>query len=321
MAAAAWTWLSSKPNVEAGGQEPDPAEAPVAIRCVVLVVELALSSGAAFLLLLTSSVMGTLVRGLLHALLPAVGCTFVSEDAVGQVCEAAAFGWGLVTFMSWFFQRPKLDLVRRLTGFGWRGVKTCVASVVLHVVALMALALWQRQAEAPALVSWMNVEAAVRRPDGSVASVEILQSLLLAPMKEELFFRGVIVLVAINRLRSVTWSALISSFLFAAIHLANVGAQYSGSYVAFQVLWASLVGLFLALKLAVSGSLVECFVLHGINNLFAFAVAKTTAMDVTQPIVCVSVLVALAIYSVAIVRQFQLLPRTARSDTAGLKDR
>ncbi|KAH7479941.1 Unconventional myosin-Va [Phytophthora ramorum] len=321
----AWTWLSSRPNgVLAALQTPDtdaveadkalpPADVPLVIRCVVLVMELALVSGGAFLLLLTSAMTGSVAR----ALLTLPGDRLVSVDAVVRVCEVATFGWGLVALVSWFFHRPQREIVRRLTGFGWSNTTSCLLSVLLHSMAIMVLVLWQRGREDEVLVSMANVHAALHRPDGSLATAEILQNLLLAPAKEELFFRGVIVLVALNRLQNARWSALVSSVLFAAIHLVNlrhVDTRYSASYVAFQVAWALLVGLFLALKLAVSGSLLECLVLHAINNIFALSVSKQASVDVSQPLASISVLVALTMYAVAIARQLQLLGRRTRSD-------
>lgn len=116
--------------------------------------------------------------------------------------------------------------------------------------------------------------------------------------------------MAINRLQSVKWGASISSILFAVIHLANarhLGAQLSASYLVFQVAWALLVGLFLALELAASGSLVECVVLHMINNLFALGVARNATVDLTQPQVLTSMLASFTIYAVAIAKQLQAL--------------
>ncbi|KAL4169059.1 hypothetical protein KRP22_009988 [Phytophthora ramorum] len=325
MLPVAWTWLSSRPNgVLAALQTPDtdaveadkalpPADVPLVIRCVVLVMELALVSGGAFLLLLTSAMTGSVAR----ALLTLAGDRLVSVDAVVRVCEVATFGWGLVALVSWFFHRPQREIVRRLTGFGWSNTTSCLLSVLLHSMAIMVLVLWQRGREDEVLVSMANVHSALHRPDGSLATAEILQNLLLAPAKEELFFRGVLVLVALNRLQNAKWSALLSSVLFAAIHLANlrhVDTRYSASYVAFQVAWALLVGLFLALKLAVSGSLLECLVLHAINNIFALSVSKQASVDVSQPLASFSVLVALTMYAVAIARQLQLLGRRTRSD-------
>ncbi|KAG6621323.1 putative peptidase family U48 [Phytophthora cinnamomi] len=316
-----WAWLThrSEPNgvlaaltalqpdaAETEEKTPTPplVELPPAVRWVLLLMELALVGGGGFLLLLTSSVITALVRGLLSA----AGDGFALEGVVVRVCEAAAFAWGLVVFMGWFFRVHKRDLVRRLSGFGWRSGKTCMVSVLLHSVAVVVFtSVW----------TWENVWLAAYRSDGSLATAELMQNLLLAPMKEELFFRGVVVLVAVNRLQSVKWGAWISSVLFAAIHLANarhLGMQYSASYVVFQVLWALLVGGFLALKLAVSGSLTECIALHTINNIFALGVAKNVAMDMTQPGMYTSMLASIAIYAVVIAKQLQALQRTTLRD-------
>ncbi|KAE9114753.1 hypothetical protein PF010_g9592 [Phytophthora fragariae] len=313
-----WSWLSPEPNgalAALAALQPDateaektptptptPAELPLAVRWVLLVMELALVSGGAFLLLLSSSVIGALVRGLLGA------------GVVVQLCEAAAFGWGLVTFLSWFFHVPKRDFVRRLAAFGRREGRTCMVSVLLHSVATVALTTWS---EDQRVWSWENARAAVHRSDGSLATAEMMKNLLLAPMTEELFFRGMLVLVTVNRLGSVEWGASVSSVLFAAIHLANarhLGTQYSASYLVFQVLWALLVGLFLALKLVVSGSLVECFALHTINNVFALGVARNAAMNLTQPGVCVSILASFSAYALVIAKQLQALRHKASRD-------
>lgn len=318
-AAVAWSWLSTPHNTDASGHEKltTASELPVIIRSVLLAMELALASGSAFLLLLISSVIGAAVRSFLRTLLTVEDEPLALPVIASQICETLTFCYGLVTFMSWFFQRPSREFVRRLTGCGWSDVKACVVSLVLHSVAVVILSWWQKQSNEQELVSWKNVEAAVRGPDGSLAVVELVQSLLLAPVKEELFFRGVLVLVAMNRLPTARWSAFISSVLFAAIHLVNarrLGTHYSASYMAFQVLWALVVGLFLALKLAVSGSLVQCFLLHIINNVFALGVAKTIALDLARPLPLVPVLSALAIYGLAIARQLELLRCQARQD-------
>uniref|UniRef100_A0AAV1VNQ8 CAAX prenyl protease 2/Lysostaphin resistance protein A-like domain-containing protein n=1 Tax=Peronospora matthiolae TaxID=2874970 RepID=A0AAV1VNQ8_9STRA len=316
-----WTWLYATPNGIVALQELDsdvvtlkrprrPTDLPVAVRCIVLVTELSLVSGGAFMLLLTSSSIGVLVRSPSHVLLAATANDPVVEDTFVQICETVAFGYGLVASMSCFFRRSKQDLAQRLTGCGWCGVKTISVSVAIHSAAILVLVLLQEQAKVQVLVSWCNVEAAMHQSDRPLATAEIVQNLLLAPVKEELFFRGAVVLVTINRMQSVKWSAAVSAILFATIHLANtrhVGAQYSVSYVAFQVLWAFLVGLFLALKFAVSGSVVVCLVLHVINNTFALAMSKTTEVSLTHPLVAFSVIAAVVIYCLAITKQLQRL--------------
>ncbi|CAI5743200.1 unnamed protein product [Hyaloperonospora brassicae] len=317
-----WRWLYAKTNgvltlqaLDSDGVVPKqtltPTDLPVVIRCIVLVSELTVVTGGAFMLLLTSSVIGVVVRSLLHVSLAATTKDVLLENTfIQQICETVAYAWGLGAFMSCFVRRSKRDLARRLTGFGWGGYRTCCVSLTLHFVTTVVLVLLQQQTTSPALVSWTNVTTALYRPDGSFAATAIIQKLLLAPMKEELFFRGAVVLVTINRLQSAKWSAVISAALFAAVHLANarhVGAQYSASYVAFQVLWASLVGLFLALELAVSGSVVVCFVLHVINNTFALTMSTTDDVILTQPLVAFSVIAALVIYFVAIANQLRRL--------------
>ena len=318
-----WRWLYAKPNGVLALQALDsdevvpkqtltPTDLPVVVRCIVLVSELTVVTGGAFMLLLTSSVIGVVVRSLLHVSLAATAMDVVLENTfIQQICETVSYAWGLVAFMSCFVRRSKRDLARRLTGFGWGGYRTCCVSMTLHFVATVVLVLLQQQTTSPsAVVAWTNVTTAMYRPDGSLAATAIIQKLLLAPLKEELFFRGAVVLATINRLQSVKSSAVISAALFAAVHLANarhVGAQYSASYVAFQVLWAFLVGLFLALEHAVSGSVVVFLVLHVINNTFALTISTTDDVILTHPLVTFSVIAALAIYFMAIAKQLRRL--------------
>lgn len=301
---ATWKWLSTAPtngilialhSPDADAKSPLSVDLPAAVGRVVLFVELVLVSSGAFLLLVSTSVFGSLLRSSL------------GDNVFVHICENAAFSWGLVILMTKFLQLPNRNFVRRLLRFRWSGVKTCIVSVLCHSMAVMVFRLWTKD---QGLVSWGNVDAAVRWADGSLATEELVQKLVLAPIKEELLFRGVVMLVAMNRLQNDKRSASVSSFLFVAIHLVNarhIGSHYSTSYVAFQLLWAWLVGLFLALNLAISGSLAECVVLHAINNVFALGVSKTSTIDVTQPSQFFSVLLALTIYLVAIARQLQLL--------------
>ncbi|KAL7679447.1 putative sterile alpha and TIR motif-containing protein [Plasmopara halstedii] len=296
-----WKWLMTKRNngilaaLESPNAVPASANMPVAICRVVFVMELVLVSSAAFLLVVSSSIFGSIVRNLL------------GEIVIFHICETAALGWGLVILIAKFLQLPRMNIVRHFTRFRWSSLRTCFASLQLHFLALVAINLWGQD---QGLLYWRNVNAAVHQADGSIAIDEIVQILILAPIKEELLFRGMIMLVAINRLQNLKSSALLSSFLFATVHLINarhIGSQYSASYVAFQIFWAWLVGLFLALNLAITGSLMECIILHIINNIFALGVSKISAIDITQPSLCCLVLAALIVYSVAIARQLHLL--------------
>lgn len=317
----AWNWLSTEPNgvlvALSALQAPDEAKAkvsptasalPPVIAGVVLVMELALVGGATFLLLLSSSVAGKLVRSILHVLL--AGC--IQEDAVVNIIEAAVFCWGLLALiMGRFFRRPKQELGRRLWTFRRHNATSCMLSVLLHCVAVVAVLQYGDQH----LVSWEHIHSALFRQDGSVDAANALQRLLLTPLKEELFFRGTIMLVTFNRMHSVRLSVILSTSLFAAIHLTNIkriGSTYSASYVALQVVWAGLVGGFLALKFANTGSLMECLVLHSINNAFSLAVPKQAMITLSQSSIASVVATGVAIYGIAIARQLQNLQHSAK---------
>ena len=115
-----WRWLYAKLNgvlavqtLDSDGVVPTqpltPTYLPVVIRCIVLVSELILVTGGAFMLLLASSVIGALVRSLLHVSLAAVAKDVVLENIFIQICKTVAYGWGLVAFMICFVRRSKRD--------------------------------------------------------------------------------------------------------------------------------------------------------------------------------------------------------------------
>lgn len=283
----------------------DRAALPKAIMVVVLCMEIALVLGVGFLLLLSSSVAGTFVRSLLKH-----GAGFDTAGVDG-ILSASIFLWGVLSVMGWFFQTDRAVLIREL---GLLQVSGTSIKVVLAFVAAEALLVsgisWLESSglvsshldpSRHAIFSWENALVS----SGAPASA-LLDTLILAPLKEELFFRGLVFLVVWNRLQlvsestsvsslvpalAVTKSALFANALFAGVHLANLrklGSEYSLSYVVYQVGFAWLVGTFLSLRFAISKSLLECVLLHVVNNAFAMAVSKGFVVDFQDPVTRIS---------------------------------
>lgn len=285
-----WTWLDGSANngvmaVLSALQETPPARPatanatdklpplPLSFRLVVLWVELVALAGAAFLLLQLSWITGSVVASVCES----VGC--LHDKIVAKSVECFATVGGLLTLMGWFFNQRKVDVAAAL--LGWRRV--CYGLVLgyfaLHLGLLLVVVKVER----------LQVESAHKLPfDQPGLQIETgLKALLLAPLVEELTFRGLAFQVVLNRTASVRAAISTSSVLFALLHLANlrkVLESESVTGVVLQVCLALTVGVLLSVRVSASGSLFECLLLHAINNLFAVRMASQFGgnVDVTR---------------------------------------
>lgn len=267
-------------------------ELPRAFAVVVLVMELVLVLGVAFLLLLSSSVAGAVAQSVVttairHTDSHAVGAV------VGTVVRTCAFALGVLRFTSWFFQRSLATLttdlgLRTLSIASMRYVACYMLVQTFVVSSVMSCERWRRHSIGvetdQALFAWANVP--------TTDALALLESLVLAPVREELFFRGLVAPVVWNRIGATTplsLSSALASALFALAHLTNLRlATMSRSYVLYQVAFAWLVGAFLTLRLAVSRSLLECSALHAVTNAFALLVSPAASVAFSDPLVVAS---------------------------------
>lgn len=258
------------------------APLPPVVAGVVLCMEVALALGVGQLLLGVGSVVSAVMRAVLRSFATS-NESFAS--ATGEVASVAAFLSGALSFTGWFFQTRRSALVRdlglaRLPRASAAAVVALAAAQTLVVASIMWLERLLRGADERTLFSWSDNAA-------STSLFTLLNTLLLAPLREELFFRGIVFLLVWNRMgtASVQRSAVLASALFALVHLVNarsVSATYSRSYVAYQMSFAALVGVFLSLRFAVSQSLLECVLLHAVNNSFALLVDTQASVDLTD---------------------------------------
>jgi hypothetical protein len=93
---------------------------------------------------------------------------------------------------------------------------------------------------------------------------------ILAPLTEEIYFRG-IVMGWIRRHWGMVWAIGLSSLVFALLHLKWLTPGGTGGLVVTAELVA--MGVLLALVAARTGSLWASFITHGVNNLCAALVA------------------------------------------------
>jgi membrane protease YdiL (CAAX protease family) len=90
--------------------------------------------------------------------------------------------------------------------------------------------------------------------------------IVVAPISEEVFFRGFFYGALRNRL-GVVWATVISAALFGAIHITS-----SDTLPLIPVL--ALLGAILCLLYEKTGSLYPCIALHAVNNAIAYAVPE-----------------------------------------------
>jgi membrane protease YdiL (CAAX protease family) len=109
---------------------------------------------------------------------------------------------------------------------------------------------------------------------------------LMAPLAEELFFRGLLFPVLRSRF-GVVWGVLVSGALFSLVHALGSPAE---ALIVLFVLGAGLCLLYLR-----TGSLLPCIGLHALNNAISFAVTKEMEWPVAIVTVVGSVVVSVAI--------------------------
>jgi membrane protease YdiL (CAAX protease family) len=132
-----------------------------------------------------------------------------------------------------------------------------------------------------------DITEEIKSEDGALALAGYVGiTCLIAPLAEELFFRGLLFPVMRARF-GVAWGVVVTGALFAVVHA--VGSPPETLIVLF-VLGAGLCLLYLR-----TGSLLPCVGLHALNNAIAFASTKEMAWPVWLLTVVGSVIVTVSI--------------------------
>jgi membrane protease YdiL (CAAX protease family) len=129
----------------------------------------------------------------------------------------------------------------------------------------------------------------IKSEDGALAVAGYIGlTCLIAPLAEELFFRGLLFPVLRSR-TGVVWGVVLTGALFSLVHALGSPAL---SLVVLFVLGAGLCLLYLR-----TGSLLPCIGLHALNNSISFAVTKDMAWPfaVLTIVGCVVVTVAIGL--------------------------
>ncbi|ETO28931.1 hypothetical protein RFI_08195 [Reticulomyxa filosa] len=117
----------------------------------------------------------------------------------------------------------------------------------------------------------------------------VIRIIVFAPLIEEIVCRGFIFLILIkyvsnsNRFRLI----VISSFIFALIHLSNLfqsANTVSDEYLVLQIVYGFIVSIFYGTRMMCNDlCIVECIILHVFNNLISlFAMPPFRSVDVWQ---------------------------------------
>jgi membrane protease YdiL (CAAX protease family) len=249
--------LSPHDAVAMPGASPGPPP-PLAARLVLLWLELVGVVGAALLLLQVAWVAGTTTSSAWRVALPSS-----DGQVVARASEGAVTALGLLSLAGWLLCRPRRSLALKLLAPRRVRLPLLLLYVMVHAAAL----------------SLMPRARLLSATDASTDYARLLTTLIVAPLTEELFFRGLALQLVLNRTHSPRAAATVSSLLFALLHLANTrklgtSSQLTPADLALQIAWAILVGAFLAMQILATGSLAESVLLHIINNLFAASMGK-----------------------------------------------
>lgn len=147
---------------------------------------------------------------------------------------------------------------------------------------------------------WVYSMTPLLAPSGGLNLPHLLEVAVLAPLREELVFRGILVSTFYRRvggqapdrkLRAILMSAL----FFGAVHAVNLlNPAFSKPYVIAQVVFGVLVGAAYGCELAL-GSLWGCIVLHMVNNL-ASSVVDMQALN-NHPLIWAAFAESLLVYA------------------------
>lgn len=194
------------------------------------------------------------------------GILVLSVEAVAAVAGLVASLWflnRLARNVGFFIQdigiRGRLDL--RSLRIGVLGA--CASLGALAIGALVTLLLF------PNSMQDTNPVAELAASGGIWGAIlALVRGVVIAPVAEEVFFRGVLFMGLWRRLGSFWWAAVLSSLAFAAVHPTLLGG----------LLPLMGVGIVACVILRETGSLIPCAVMHAVYNGLLLVLAAVYGM-------------------------------------------
>jgi uncharacterized protein len=252
----------------AGDLAPVPAWAPLAAMIAAFVV-------------------ATLAYVLIAAVIEASGGDVSGGGPPGLVISATLVqDVALVAAAVWFASMWAKRLVPASFGLRRVALRSAVGWAALAFVAF-----WILTAIYVSLVGQPDQQELTRdlRDEESLAALIGYGVLLafVAPLAEELFFRGFVFGVLRERL-GIAWGAVTTGVVFGLVHVAGSPIETVGVLV--------ILGVLLCLLYQRTGSLLPCIALHAINNGISFAATKSVPWPAAIAIViaCAGAAVAVA---------------------------
>lgn len=179
-------------------------------------------------------------------------------ESNGMVLIAGTLASTLVCVpLLWFLVSRRETDVRRFLRVQGASVRS-IASWSMGLVVLAAISDLISLALGRPVVSDFMLEMYATAPPVLLC----LALILAAPLFEEIFFRGFLMSALESRGVSVAIGAVVSAALWASIHL---------QYDLYEMGMIFLMGLLLAAARTSTGSLVPCFVMHGVANVIALS--------------------------------------------------
>jgi membrane protease YdiL (CAAX protease family) len=236
--------------------------------------------------MIAAFVVATFAYVVLAAVISAGGGNVTAGGPPGLVIVATLIqDAALVAAAVWFAAR----WAKRLTPASF-GLRRVALRRAVGWAALAFVAFWILTAIYVSLVGQPDQQELTRdlRDEQSLTALVAYGVLLafVAPLAEELFFRGFVFGVLRERL-GVGWGAITTGVVFGLVHVAGSPIETVGVLV--------ILGVLLCLLYQRTGSLLPCIALHAINNAISFAATKSVPWPGAAVIVIVSAGAAVAV--------------------------
>jgi len=218
-----------------------------------------------FVLLITvlvPVVLAVIIKALQAVTLPAFLHSIIGNERIaGAIIDLAALSTE-ISLIVWILRKYHTNLkALGLQGFSvWRFILWVLAALVflsVSVTIIFALVSWL----VPSFDANQTQDVALQYGSGGVGLwLSFTAAVIIAPIVEELYFRGLILPVLMRRFGTF-FGIFITSLLFALLHFqANV------------VLYTFVLAILLAVVRLRLKSVIPSMLLHGLNNLIAFSI-------------------------------------------------
>lgn len=144
------------------------------------------------------------------------------------------------------------------------------------------------------VIEFIAFFAGVKLHEGIKYYIVLVLFTIFVGISEEVFFRGIIVTLLRNK--SAKYAIVVSSLLFAVLHLTNLANGISVGYVILQVVFSLLFGIVAAQITVLKKSLIPAIIWHFSHDLIAFI----TGNEWNDKVIIISIVqcVVLAVYAV-----------------------